>query len=81
MSVHTGIRVRSVLGDIDSGKLNASELSNRIRELELAELRELGRDLLRRAEQDKEADDTRKCIAVVQEAVRRLLDTRHRNGR
>jgi hypothetical protein len=76
MSVHTGIRVRSVLSDIDSGKLNASELSNRIRELELAELRELGRDLLRRAEQDKEASDTIACIAVVQEAVRRLLDTR-----
>jgi hypothetical protein len=75
MSVHTGIRVRSVLSDIDSGKLNASELSNRIRELELAELRELGRDLLRRAEQDKDASGNSEYIAVVQEAVRRLLDT------
>jgi len=75
MSVHTGIRVRSVLSDIDSGKLNASELSNRIRELELAELRELGRDLLRRAEQDKDASGNSEYIAVVHEAVRRLLDT------
>ena len=71
----TGTRIRSVLSDIDSGKLNASELSNRIRELELAELRELGRDLLRRAEQDKDASGNSEYIAVVQEAVRRLLDT------
>ena len=40
-----------------------------------AELRELGRDLLRRAEQDKDASGNSEYIAVVQEAVRRLLDT------
>lgn len=81
MSVHTGIRVRSVLSDIEYGKIHASELSNRISELDLAELRELGRELVRRAEQDKEASDTSECIGVIQQAVRRLLDTRHRNGR
>ena len=81
MSVHTGIRVRSVLSDIECGKIHASELSNRISELDLAELRELGRELVRRAEQDKEASDTSECIGVIQQAVRRLLDTRNPNGK
>ena len=70
------VRVRSVLDDIDGGDISASELSNHIRELELYELRRLGRALLRRAEQDKDASDNTECIAVVQEAVRRLLDTK-----
>ena len=73
----TGTRIRSVLSDIDRGNIGASEVSTRIRELELHELRGLGRALLRRAEQDKDASDNTECIAVVQEAVRRLLDTRH----
>jgi hypothetical protein len=73
----TGARIHSVLGDINGGNINASELSNRIRELKLNELRGLGRALLSRAEQDKNASDNTECIAVVQEAVRRLLDTRH----
>ena len=73
----TGDRIRSVLGDINGGDINASEVSNRIRELKLDELRGLGRALLRRAEQEKEVSDNTECIAVVQEAVRRLLDTRH----
>lgn len=77
----TGDRIRSLLADIDGGDINASEVSDRIRELELYELRGLGRALLRRAEQDADASDNTECIAVVQEAVRRLLDTRHRNGR
>ena len=73
----TGDRIRSVLGDINGGNINVSEVSDRIRQLELYELRGLGRALLKCAEQDKEASDTSQCIAVVQEAVRRLLDERH----
>lgn len=73
----TGDRIRSVLGDINGGNINASEVSNRIRELELYELRGLGRALLKLAKQDKDASHNTECIALVQEAVRRLLDTRH----
>ena len=75
----TRIRVGGVLSDIDNGNINASEFPERIRELGLAELRELGRELIARAEQDKGASGTKEYIPIVQEAVRILLDIGQRN--
>ena len=76
-----GNRVRSVLTDIDTGNINASGFRYRIRELGLDELRALGRELIIRAEQDNGANDTNEYLPVIQEAVRRLLDTGQRNPR
>jgi hypothetical protein len=69
-----GVRVGSILSDIDGANISSFELADRIGELQLDELRALGRVLLTRARQDKDATQTNEYITVVQEAVRRLVD-------
>jgi hypothetical protein len=68
-------RVRDVLNDIDGGNISPFELATRIGELQLDELRALGRVLLTRAGQDNDATQTNEYLTIVQEAVRRLVDT------
>jgi hypothetical protein len=68
-----GARVRDILSDIDGRNISAFDLATRIDELQLAELRALGRVLLTRAGQDIDATQTNEYITVVQEAVRRSL--------
>ena len=68
-------RVRDTLRDIDEDDISASELSNRIGELPLHELRQLGRELQRRAKEDSAAADANEHIAVVRTAVSRFRDT------
>jgi hypothetical protein len=68
-------RVRDILMHIDEGDISASELSNRMSELPLHELRQLGRELQRRAKEASDAEDADERVALVRTAVSRCLDT------
>jgi hypothetical protein len=70
-----GARVRDVFNDIDGSNIGTFELATRIGDFQLDELRALGRVLLTRAGQDNDATQTNEYLTIVQEAVRRLVDT------
>jgi hypothetical protein len=67
--------VRDILRGIDEGDTSVSKLSNRIGELPLHELRQLGRELQRRAMEGSDAANANERIAIVRTAVSRILDT------
>ena len=66
-----GDRVHSVVRDIKTGNISSAELSKRIADFDLSEVRKLGRALLGPAK-EKHASDMNEYIAVVRAAVRGL---------
>ena len=65
------LAVSNLVREINTGTISIAALSKRIGDLDLTELRELGRELLKRVD-EKDASDTNECIAVVHAAVRRV---------